>query len=229
MEKEQTSSHKHKVEVLEGSDKEFDIPPRHRSIVAKILIIFSVAIIIGAVGIGAYLYQKGGNAFPSLASLKKVVNETKSSDKPSVNETTEKDVVKDANDLIEDVNMATSVNQNLQAVSPTTTFDTAADKIYLTIQTKNFIDEHQIKVEWYYVDDDEFIDDGTYAGQKGINNVAFHLEQPASGSWPKGKYEVKIYVDGKLAQIARFEVKDTLSGSDVSSDSSESDNNTTTK
>lgn len=216
MEKEtKEASHKRKEEVLEGNeDKEFNIPPRKRSIIARVLVIIAVAAIIAAVGIGAYLYQKPGSFLRNKVSNITSTDNTPKNETRSVNATTDVNIDSDAKGLIEDVNTATSVNANYQAVSPTTTFDPSAESIYVTIQTKNFTEAHQVKVEWYYVDSDTFIDDGSYAAQTGINNVAFHLEQPASGSWPEGNYQVKIYVDGKLAQIARFTVKETLSGSD---------------
>ncbi len=215
MEKEsQEASHKRKEELLEGNeDKDFKIPPRKRSIIARILVIIAIAAIIAAVGIGAYLYQKPGSFLHSKVSNVSSDNTPKNETR-SVNATTDVNVDSSAKGLIEDVNTATSVNANYQAVSPTTTFDPSAENIYVTIQTTNFTEAHQVKVEWYYVDTDTFIDDGSYAAQTGINNVAFHLEQPASGSWPEGDYQVKIYVDGKLAQIARFKVKGTLTGSD---------------
>lgn len=214
--KEHETSHKRKEEVLEGNeDKEFEIPPRRRSIIARILVIVAVAVIIAAIGIGAYLVQKPGSFLQKKISKAPTQNsDNTQSNAPSVNATTDVNIDSDAKDLIEDVNMATSVNANFQAVSPTTTFEPAAESIYITIQTKNFTSTHQVKVEWYYVDSDTFIDDGSYAAQTGINNIAFHLEQPAQGSWPEGKYQAKIYIDGKLAQIARFEVKGTLTGSD---------------
>lgn len=231
MEKEtKDASHKHKEEVLEGSDdKEFKIPPRRRSIIARILVIVAIAVIVAAVGIGAYLYQKPGSFLASKVSNTINKTETKESNTPSVNATTDVNIDSDAKGFIEDVNTATSVNANYQAVSPTTTFEPSAENIYVAIQTKNLTTERQIKVEWYYVDSDTFIDDGTYSAQTGINNVAFHLEQPASGSWPEGDYQVKIYVDGKLAQIARFKVENTITGSDSTSGSSNTVNNVTTE
>lgn len=222
MEKDQhEASHKHMEEVLEGSrDKDFKIPPRRRSIVARILVIVAVAVIVAAVGIGAYLYQKPGSFLAKKVS--NVTAENTTTNTPSVNATTDINVDSDARGLIEDVNTASSVNTNFQAVSPTTTFEPGTEKIYITIQTKNFTEPHQVKVEWYYVDTDTFIDDGNYAAQTGINNIAFHLEQPAAGSWPEGSYQTKIYVDGKLAQIARFTVEGVLTGSDSTSDSTSS-------
>jgi flagellar basal body-associated protein FliL len=225
------SAKKHREDALDelegekSKDKEFKIPPRRRSIIARILVILAIVVIIAAVGIGAYLYQKPGSFLAKKPTNTTTNNSAKNT--PSVNQTTDINIDSDAKSLIEDVNTANAVNANYQPVSPTTSFDPSTNSIYVTIQTKNFTTNHQVKVEWYYVDTDTFIDDGTYAAQTGINNVAFHLEQPAQGSWPDGDYQIKIYVDGKLAQIARFKVEGTLTGSDATTSSSDTSSNAT--
>ena len=200
---------KNKKEVKDETEKntkaDFEIP-NGPSWGVRILIVLAVVILIGVVGLGVYLYNQSDGIFSRVVSG--AVDTSKKSSK-SVNTTTTADINTTAKNVIDSVDTAPKVSEALEPVSATTKFTPDAETIYVTIQTKNLTEAKQIKAEWYYVDEDTFIDQAVYGAELGVNNVAFHLEQPPSGAWPTGKYQIKIYVDGALAQIAQFQVVET--------------------
>lgn len=204
MEERHADSLRRKETVLKSEQKEdFHIPPKKHPWLIRAVIGLAVIVMVVGVGLGAYWYQR-----PSDLPNASKGSESKTTEIRSVESTDESDIDSDAKAAIDDVDMAASVTKEFEPITPTTKFAPDAEKIFVTIQTKNLSSARQLKAEWYYVEDDTFIDEVVYGAEKGINNVAFHLERPASGFWPEGEYQIKIYVDGSLAQIARFDVQE---------------------
>jgi hypothetical protein len=194
---------KNKNEILkENAKPDFDIPSGP-SWGMRILLVVAVLVIIGVVGGGVYLYQRSGGLVFRNTTTSLQPNSTSTK---SVKETTSADINADAKSFIDQIDIAPKVTEAFAPVGASTKFAPETDTIYVAIQTTNLTEPKQIKAEWYYVEDDTFIDQALYGAEKGVNNIAFHLQQPPSGSWPEGKYEIKIYVDGELAQIAQFQV-----------------------
>lgn len=185
---------------------EFDIPEVKHSWKLRLTLSLGIILFIVVLGVVLYYFQHRDEDAPSaLSDLISRSSETLDSNNDG--EVSDQDISNDVAGLIDELDTAPDVNKDFEPIGATTTFDAEEEKIYVAIQTKNFVQERQITAEWVYVDTDTFIDEVDYTAEKGINNIAFHLERPASGFWPEGDYEIRIFIDGKLAQIARFDVQ----------------------
>ena len=202
------------------SEKEFEIPLDRHSWSMRITLALVVIVIVFVLGVGLYLYLRPDVITISSGAGNDEGGLTTSEDARSVDVVTENDIDVVAADLIDEIDTALDVNADFEPVGVTTTFAPVTEKIYVAIQTENLTVETQLSAEWFYVDEDTFIDEVVYGAQKGINNVAFNLDRPPSGFWPSGNYQIKIYVDGELAEIARF-VVEASEDEGVESDASE--------
>lgn len=109
----------------------------------------------------------------------------------------------------QDLQMASEVDKNSnKPVTVTSTFQTTTPVIYLTGVIKNAPDGTVISGEWYYNDNDPAvkIDTSTLGLTQTDTQFEFELSKPTKG-WPKGNYEVKLYIDEQYSTSVPFEVK----------------------
>lgn len=109
----------------------------------------------------------------------------------------------------QDLQTASEIDQTTnKAVTATSTFTTTTPTIYVTGSINNAPEGTKIKAEWFYLenDPDVLINDVTLDLKEINTNFNFSLSKPTAG-WPKGQYEVKLYIDDKYSKSVNFEVK----------------------
>ena len=94
-------------------------------------------------------------------------------------------------------------------VNPATVFATT-DTVHAVVRTSDAPTATQFKAVWYVVDDGTSSDrnkiiDSSDLTADGTVNIDFYLTPTAD--WPTGTFQVEIYVNGVLDQVANFSVK----------------------
>lgn len=201
--------------------EEIDIPVAKHSWLIRILVAVVVFLLVAGAGVAWIWWSQNGSTTSSSnntvtstttnTSVSNTTNATGSTNTANTAATNTTNAAKanaEAAALLDEVKTAPSVNDSYEPLQATSTFAPDAEKIYVTLKTKNLTETKQVKVVWEYSEDGTFIDDVVYAAEEGINRIAFHLEKPTSGSWPLGSYKVSIYIDGVLAKSLNFSVKE---------------------
>lgn len=104
---------------------------------------------------------------------------------------------------IKDVTMA----RDAEGKQPTTTF--AQDEtFYCVVQLANAPDDTTVKAAWTAVEAEGvepnfFIDETELTTGSG----SLHFKLSNDNLWPKGRYKVDLYVNGKLARTVDFKVE----------------------
>ncbi len=109
---------------------------------------------------------------------------------------------------LQNVQTASQVDSSNKPVNVTSSFTTTAPYIYVTGVAANAPEGTKIRADWIYTetDPDTSIDSVTLSTTEISTSFKFSLSKPTN-NWPKGKYEVKLYIDDKYVQSAAFEVK----------------------
>lgn len=109
--------------------------------------------------------------------------------------------------ILAEVRMADSITADFEPDHLTSVFRPADKTFYCTVRTKSLDAGTVIKANWYYIDQDQFIQEKEYPTEAGVNQIAFNLTRPEANEWPVGRYEVRIYVNDALGMTVPFEVQ----------------------
>lgn len=108
--------------------------------------------------------------------------------------------------ILAEVRMADSINADFEPDHLTSTFRPSDKTFYCTVRTKSIDAGTVVKAMWYYLDQDQFIQEKEYPTEAGVNQIAFNLTRPEANEWPVGRYEVRLFVNDALGMIVPFEV-----------------------
>lgn len=108
---------------------------------------------------------------------------------------------------ITDTTMALEVNEEtFEVVTPSDTFKQDTPLIYLVTQVESAPKGTMIKAEWYYLDEEVFINSTDVEPIYQSQPLLFSLSKPDNG-WPTGKYQVILYIDDEKATTVFFSVE----------------------
>lgn len=103
--------------------------------------------------------------------------------------------------------MCTGVEKDTyKPVGATDTFKPDTPTIYVTTKLANAPSDTLVKFDWYYLEDGETFIDGVEVKADGTRYLMSNLSKPTKG-WPTGKYEVRVFLNGKEANRVPFTVK----------------------
>jgi len=194
--------------ATQNQGDQFNIPQQSAT-GSRVLWTLITILVLGGIAVGAYFIQK--NFFSEQTSQGELQNEAPQDEPPTDAQPTVQtdtgDVDAGASSLIDTVTMAEGITDDYAPIDPTDVFPANAPNIYLTLQTRPVEEGTQIRSEWRYLTQDTFIGELSYVTKKGINAIAFTLPIQASGTWPLGEYEVRVFVDGSLASVVPFTVE----------------------
>ena len=79
------------------------------------------------------------------------------------------------------------------------------DTIYASVATEGSAANTKLRARWTY-EDGQVVDEATHAiAPNSRERTEFHIAKP--NGWPVGKYQVEVFVDDRLAETKKFEVK----------------------
>ncbi|MBU1082879.1 hypothetical protein KKE14_00320 [Patescibacteria group bacterium] len=113
--------------------------------------------------------------------------------------------------LLKSFYLGSQINQNKQVTIPGTTFSSNQEKIYAVALFKEVPANTDMKVVWKYLDGNQDID-SFYTKFSGSGYLAFDISLEKFGRlwpnrlWPKGNFEVFLYVDNVLIITKNFTV-----------------------
>lgn len=102
--------------------------------------------------------------------------------------------------IIGKVVMADNVNpETFQSEHSNDIFDSQTPLIFTTAEVGDAPKNTSIKAAWYYLGlkDEELEVNSEEKIITGPNNLVFTIQKPANAPWPAGRYEIRIYVNGK--------------------------------
>jgi len=108
---------------------------------------------------------------------------------------------------LNDVNTATKIDPATNLPTGiTATFTPNAPAVYTTFRISNAPPGTRVKSEWFYLENGQKIDAAEIEATELDQNASFHLSRPNNG-FPRGQYEVKLYIDDEYNQSANFEIR----------------------
>lgn len=108
---------------------------------------------------------------------------------------------------ITDNTMALEVDEEtFEVITPSDIFKQDTQTIYLVTQVESAPKGTMIKAEWYYLDDEVFITSTDVEPIYQSQPLLFSLSKPDNG-WPKGKYQVILYINDENATTVFFSVE----------------------
>jgi hypothetical protein len=107
---------------------------------------------------------------------------------------------------ITDVVICKSVDSDSKPVNPATVFPLGTNVIYASVKVNNMSTEDKITVKWNYLETGEeihTIDITTEEPGPGYKSAGLTIE----GSFPAGKYNVIVYLNGEDVKTTEFSVE----------------------
>ncbi len=109
--------------------------------------------------------------------------------------------------IISKTTMALEVDEEtFEVIVASDVFKTDTPIIYLVAQVEDAPEGTQVRAEWYYLDEEIFIDDITVEPEYQNQPMLFSLGRPDTG-WPIGKYQASLYLNEEKATIVFFTVE----------------------
>jgi hypothetical protein len=107
-----------------------------------------------------------------------------------------------------DVVMAKGIGENNKPISPTSTFSTSEDIIYVVAYAKRIDSGTSLYARWSY-EGTPFEDTPVITADKTYTDtyVEFHIEPTKIGVLKAGNYTVKIYVNGNPVKTVSFKLQ----------------------
>jgi hypothetical protein len=113
---------------------------------------------------------------------------------------------------LSEITMAKSVDETTyKPVEKATTFSVDTPEIFLSAKFSNAPSDTEIMAEWVYVEGEaeelrDYLIDAVSIYVTGTDYLFFSMPMPGQG-WPRGQYEVMLYIDGKEAETVSFTVQ----------------------
>jgi len=111
---------------------------------------------------------------------------------------------------LSEATMAQGVNDENKPVNPTNTFAPDSPQIWCSVKLSNAPEDTEVNSIWIYVggeleDVTDFEIDQFSVVTDGTRYISFSMNRPDNG-WPRGDYELGLYVDGKESETLPFSV-----------------------
>jgi hypothetical protein len=111
---------------------------------------------------------------------------------------------------LSEATMCQSVDKDMRPVRATSVFNTDTPKIFCSVKLSNAPSDTEIKAEWIYIEGEEdlknyLIDDWSVTTD-GTHYISTSMTCPYDG-WPRGEYNIVLYIDGKEKLSVPFTVK----------------------
>jgi hypothetical protein len=101
---------------------------------------------------------------------------------------------------IDDIVLTTGLNADFCPLDEVTSFSPEST-FYCSLKVSNLRPGSTVSSRWYYAE--QFIDEVDYEVRTGGSGcVGFELSSP--DPWPRGRYRVEIYLNGRLEREAAF-------------------------
>jgi hypothetical protein len=113
---------------------------------------------------------------------------------------------------LSEITMAKSIDQETyQPVEKTDTFGVNTTEIFLSAKFSNAPSDTEVMAEWVYVEGEaeelkNYLIDSVSINVSGTDYLYFAMPMPGQG-WPRGQYEVTLYIDGKEVETVSFTVE----------------------
>lgn len=113
---------------------------------------------------------------------------------------------------LSEITMAKSVDETTyKPIEKTATFGVDAPEIFLSAKFSNAPSDTEIMAEWVYVEGEaedlrDYLIDAVSIYVAGTDYLSFSLSMPEQG-WPRGQYEVILYIDGEEVETVSFTVQ----------------------
>jgi len=113
---------------------------------------------------------------------------------------------------LSEVTMAKGVDETtLKPIEKTDTFSADAPEIFLSVKFSNAPSETEIASEWIYVEGEvadmkDYLIDTVSVEVSGTDYLFFSMPVPDQG-WPRGQYQIILYIDGEEAETVSFTVQ----------------------
>jgi hypothetical protein len=113
---------------------------------------------------------------------------------------------------LSEITMAKGIDETTyKPVEKTSTFSVDTPEIFLSAKFSNAPADTEIKSEWVYVEGEaeelrDYLIDSVSIDVSGTDYLFFSMPMPQQG-WPRGQYEVTLYIDGKEAETVPFTVQ----------------------
>ncbi len=109
--------------------------------------------------------------------------------------------------MLSNSTMASEVDDvTYEVVTACDTFAVDTPVIYLITQLRTAPKGTNITAEWWYVDQEIFIDSATLESTEVNQTLMFSLSRPDKG-WPTGAYQVKLYLNDEEVETVDFTVE----------------------
>ena len=112
---------------------------------------------------------------------------------------------------LSEATMCQNVDEELQPVDANDVFTTDAEEIFCSVKLSSAPPDTEIKAEWMYIEGEledvsNYLIDDWSSTAEGTRYVYASLSSPYEG-WPRGDYEVVLYIDGKEEVRVPFTVE----------------------
>ncbi|MBN1862417.1 MAG: hypothetical protein JW790_02100 [Dehalococcoidales bacterium] len=113
---------------------------------------------------------------------------------------------------LSEITMAKSIDQETyQPIEKTDTFGVNTPEIFLSAKFSNAPSDTEVMAEWVYVEGEaeelkNYLIDSVSINVSGTDYLYFAMPMPGQG-WPRGQYEVTLYIDGKEVETVSFTVE----------------------
>ncbi len=108
---------------------------------------------------------------------------------------------------LKDIKTASAIDQNsFLPIGETNSFEPNSPIIYVTTTVKNSPLDTEVMAIWYYLDSNIEIGSSAAITNESTQNIQFSLSRPDNG-FPIGQYEVKLHIDKKYVESAKFKVE----------------------
>lgn len=116
--------------------------------------------------------------------------------------------------MITRVRTASEVDDNtMEIIHRTNEFDSTAPIVYLVAWLENAEEGTPVTAEWWYAEQDRYIDEITYYSKDTNQTLLFSMNKPTD-DWPAGEYEVFLYIYDDKVDTIQFTVIADQSDSD---------------
>ncbi len=112
---------------------------------------------------------------------------------------------------LSEATMCQSVDKDMRPVNAISVFNADTPKIFCSVKLSNAPPDTEIKAEWIYIEGEvedlnNFMIDDWSATTEGTHYISTSMTRPYDG-WPRGEYNIVLYVDGEEKLSVPFTVK----------------------
>jgi len=108
---------------------------------------------------------------------------------------------------VSNVAMSSEIDPDtFEPLNKTSIFSTSTPEIFVTFDIDGYEIGTAVVGEWYYLTDEQFIDDASLFTTFDSQVAYFSLSRPFAG-WPVGEYKIDIVIDEEIVETVEFRVE----------------------